>query len=205
MEMADFVAKGQAALTTSQAGNSYSMNLINDFSGYVWSIPLHAKSEACKAIQIWHKAVTTQTDDAVKILISDNGELISKDVYDWCDTEGIDHQLMAPYTSAHNRRAKCLHRTLLGKVCTMHMACNAPAFLWDEFCATATYLTTLTAATANNGRTPYKLWFGNKPSLSHLREIGCHAFALHTLALSKVYQHSFPCILIGYAPHSKAY
>ncbi len=53
------------------------MNLIDDFSGYVWSIPLHAKSEACKAIQIWHKAVTTQTDDAVKILISDNGELVN--------------------------------------------------------------------------------------------------------------------------------
>ncbi len=87
----------------------------------------------------------------------------------------------------------------------MRLACNAPAFLWDEFCATAAYLTTLTAATANNGKTPYELWFSRKPSLSHLKEIGCRAFALHTLALSKVYQRSFPCILIGYAPHSKAY
>src|SRR6266702_2259997 len=87
----------------------------------------------------------------------------------------------------------------------MRLACNTPASLWDEFCATAAYLTTLTAATANNGKTPYELWFGRKPSLSHLKEIGCRAFALHTPALSKVYQRSFPCILIGYAPHSKAY
>ncbi len=87
----------------------------------------------------------------------------------------------------------------------MRLACNTPASLWDEFCATAAYLTTLTAATANNGKTPYELWFSRKPSLSHLKEIGCRAFALHTLALSKVYQRSFPCILIGYAPHSKAY
>jgi hypothetical protein len=87
----------------------------------------------------------------------------------------------------------------------MCIACNAPGFLWDEFYSTAAYLTCLTAATANNGRTPYKLWYGCTPSLSHLCEISCRAFSLHTPPLSKIYTHSTPCILIGYAPHSKAY
>src|ERR1700677_4955139 len=30
----------------SRAGNLYSMNLIDDFSGYVWSIPLRSKADA---------------------------------------------------------------------------------------------------------------------------------------------------------------
>jgi len=189
----------------SHSGSVYSMNLIDDFSGYVWSVPLRSKSEACKAIQVWHKAVMTQTGDKLQILVTDNGELVSTKVRDWCNAEGIDHQLTAPYMSAHNGRAERLHRTLLGKARAMRLACNAPAFLWDEFCATAAYLMTLTAATANNGKTPYELWFGRKPSLSHLKEIGCRAFALHIPALSKIYQRSAPCVLIGYAPHSKAY
>src|SRR6266702_2634554 len=189
----------------SHSGNIYSMNLIDDFSGYMWSIPLQSKSKACEAIQVWHKAVTTQTGDKLQILITDNGELVSTKVCDWCNAEGINHQLTAPYMLAHNGRAECLHRTLLRKACTMRLTCNAPAFLLDEFCSTAAYLTTLTAATANNGKTPYKLWFSRKPSLSHLKEIGCCAFVLHTPALSKIYQRSAPCILIRYAPHSKAY
>ena len=60
----------------------------------------------------------------------------------------------------------------------MHLSCNTPAYLWDEFFATASYLTNLTAASANNGRTPYQLWYNRKPSLSHLHEIGCQAFSL---------------------------
>ena len=87
----------------------------------------------------------------------------------------------------------------------MRLACNAPGFLWDEFCATATYLTTLTAAKANLGKMPFELWFNRKPSLSHLREIRCRAFCLQYPSPSKIYARSTPSVLIGYAPHSKAY
>ena len=190
---------------SSRSGNLYSMNVIDDFSGYVWSIPLRAKSEACSAIQIWHKAVTVQSGDNLRMLVTDNGELVSNSMRDWCQTNGIDHQLTAPHTSAHNGRVERLHRTILGKARAMRLACNAPGSLWDEFCATAAYLTNLTAATANKGRTPYELWFDRLPSLSHLREIGCRAFSLQQPAPSKIYARSTPCVLIGYAPHSKAY
>ena len=190
---------------TSRAGNLYSMNIIDDFSGYVWTLPLRSKANAFPTLQIWHKAVTVQTGDLLKILVSDNGELISNAMQNWCQANGVEHQRTAPYTSAHNGRAERLHRTILGKARTMRIACNAPGFLWDEFCATAAYLTTLTAATANLGKTPFELWFGRKPSLSHLREIGCNAFVLQLPAPSKIYARSKPYILIGYSPHSKAY
>ena len=190
---------------TSCAGNVYSMNIIDDFSGYVWTIPLRSKADACPSFQSWHKAVTMQTGDKLRTLVTDNGELVSNSMQVFCLSEGINHERTAPYTSAQNGRAERLHRTILGKARTMQIACNAPGFLWDEFCATATYLTTLTAATANLGRTPYELWFGHKLSLSHLREIGCCAFATHTPPPSKIYARLRPCILISYAPHAKAY
>ena len=46
---------------------------------------------------------------------------------------------------------------------------------------------------------------GSLPSLSHLWEIGCHAFALIQTHNPKNFQRSKPCTLIRYAPHSKAY
>ena len=54
-------------------------------------------------------------------------------------------------------------------------------------------------------KTPFELWFNHKPSLSHLREISCRAFALIQTHNPKVYQRSNPCILISYASNSKAY
>src|SRR5713226_6106841 len=118
---------------------------------------------------------------------------------------GIDHQLTAPYTSAQNGHVEHLHRTLLGRARSMQLACNVPAHLWDEFCATAAYLTNLTMSSSANGTTPHKKWFSTVPSLSHLCEIGCHAFSLIQTHNLKLFCRSTPCTLIGYAPHLKAY
>ena len=107
--------------------------------------------------------------------------------------------------SSHNGHVERLHRTLLDKVRTMRLACNAPASLWDEFCTTAAYLMSLTATSSLNGKTPFELWFGHPPSLLHLCEIGCRAFTLVLTHNPKLLQRSVPCVLIGYAPHAKAY
>jgi hypothetical protein len=95
--------------------------------------------------------------------------------------------------------------TLLGKSRAMQFTCNAPTNLWDEFVATAAYLTNLTASSTIDGKTPHKVWFGHIPLLSHLQEVGCQVFALITTNNPKILQCSMPCVLIGYAPLSKAY
>jgi transposase InsO family protein len=107
----------------------------------------------------------------------------------FCSEQGITHHFTAPYTSAHNGRAERLHRTLFEKARTMRIACEqceAPPSKWDEFCATAAFLTNLSATASLDGRTPYERWFNRVPSLSNLHEIGCLAFALvqsHNLKL----------------------
>ena len=87
----------------------------------------------------------------------------------------------------------------------MRLACNAPANLWDKFICMVAYLTNLMALSSIGGKMPYEKWFSCIPSLSHLQEIGCCAFTLITTNNPKIYQHSVPCVLIRYAPHSKAY
>ena len=189
----------------SRSGFLYCMNIIDDFSGFVWSIPLRFKHEAASALKAWHLALDIQTPYRLKSFVTDNGELCSNSIHQWCKEKGVLHLFTAPYTSAQNGRAERLHRTLMDKARSMRSACGAPFNMWDEFCATAAYLTNFTGASANKGKTPYQLWYNHEPSLSHLREIGCRAFALIPTHNPKIHPRSIPCTLIGYAPQSKAY
>src|SRR6266851_9606853 len=113
----------------SHSSHLYSMNLIDNFSSYVWSLPLRLKDKAASILKNWHCMVENQSNHQLKILVSDNGELVSKSMQEWCFMHGIDYQTTAPYTSTHNRHAKQLHQTLLGKACAMHLSCNASASL----------------------------------------------------------------------------
>jgi hypothetical protein len=99
----------------SRSGCLYSMNVIDEFSSYVWSLPLRNKAEAATVLQHWHRAVENQSGNRLKILVTDNGKLVSKVMEAWCSHFSIDHQLTAPYTSAENGQAECLHRTILNK------------------------------------------------------------------------------------------
>jgi hypothetical protein len=189
----------------SRSGRLYSMNIIDDYSSFVWSLPLRSKDEAAPTLKTWLLALEVQTPHRLSSFVTDNGELASLQIHAWCASKGILHLLTAPYTSAHNGQAEWLHRTLLDKARAMLSTCASPRNMWDEFCATAAYLTNLTGASANAGKTPYELWYGRKPSLSHLREIGCRAFALIPTNNPKIHHRSMVCKLIGYAPNSKAF
>jgi transposase InsO family protein len=104
---------------TSQSGHLYSMNVIDNHSGYVWSLPLKNKLDASHILQRWHCAVENQSGHKLKIIVTDNGELVSNSMHAWCADHGIDHQRTAPYTSAQNGRAERLHRTILGRAHSM--------------------------------------------------------------------------------------
>jgi hypothetical protein len=53
--------------------------------------------------------------------------------------------------------------------------------------------------------TPFKLCFGRKPYVSHLRSFGCKCFVLKHGNLDTFEFHSFDGILLGYSPHGRSY
>ena len=189
----------------SRSGFRYIMNIIDDYSGYNWTRLLKAKSDAFGAFCTWLTATETQSREKLCYVLTDNGELRSADMARWCADRGVTHQFTAPHTSAQNGRVERLHRTLMDKARTMRLACGAPLHMWDEFIVTASYLTNLTSSRSLEGHTPHELWFSSKPSISHLREIGCRAYVLISGNNPKIAARSLECILIGYTPNSKAY
>ena len=82
------------------SGCLYSMHVIDDFSSYIWSLPLRSKGNVASVLQLWQKHVTMQTGLPLKILVTNNGELVSKSMKEWCLSLEIDHVVIAPHTSA---------------------------------------------------------------------------------------------------------
>src|ERR1700674_4680045 len=78
----------------SRSGRLYSMNLIDDFSGYVWSLPLRSKDEAADVLQSWLTFLELQTPFRLKSFVTDNGELASNRIHDWCTQKGTVEPLV---------------------------------------------------------------------------------------------------------------
>jgi len=54
-------------------------------------LPLRNKEEVASILQLWHHVVKNQSGHHLKILVSNNGELISKSMQDWASLHGINH------------------------------------------------------------------------------------------------------------------
>ncbi|OBZ67852.1 Retrovirus-related Pol polyprotein from transposon TNT 1-94 [Grifola frondosa] len=166
-----------------------------------------SKDKTASIVQNWVEARELETGECVQALQFDNGELVTAEVLSWAARKGIAIRRTAAYTSAHNGRVERLHRTLMSKSRTMRLASEVPDNRWDEFYLTANYLTIRTPTSSlPDSRTPYEAFYGSKPDLSHLREIGCKAFVLiQNRHNPKIYERSVECTLIGYGPDSKTY
>ena len=189
----------------SRSGCLYIMNIIDDCSSYHWTRLLKTKAEALQALQDWLLAAENQSGEKLCYLVTDNSELCSNEIAQWCSERGIIHQFTTPYTSAQNSHVERLHHTLMNKARAMRLSCNAPLHLWDQFILTSSYLSNLTASKAMNGRTPHELWFGTHPSLTHLHKIGCRTYVLNSAANPKIAAKSVECTLVGYSLNAKSY
>jgi len=75
-----------------------------------------------------------------------------------------------------------------------------------ECVQTAAYLKDHTLTCTLKDKTPYEIYYGQKPDLSHLRKLGCKAFILiQSSSRPKIYSRSVECVLVGYSPNSKAF
>jgi hypothetical protein len=159
----------------SASGNSYTLDILDDCSSAPWAIPTKNKSQALELLQAWIARIETRTKRRVGTVRIDNGELKSAKFDKFCGERGITLEYTAPYTSAHNGRVERLHHSLMSKARTMSECNNFPSNRWDELYVTAAYLHARTPS-ASLAATPYKLFWGKKPDVSHLREVGSRAF-----------------------------
>ena len=181
-------------------GYRYFVLFKDDFSRYRRVYFMKEKSEVSSKLEEMLAEART-SGNTVKELLSDNGlEFDNEKVRKILQQHGVKQRLITPYTPQQNGCAERDNRTLVEAARAMLYAhSNLPKRLWAELVNTAAYIINRTGASAVEGKSPFELWFGKKPSIKHLKVIGttCYAY-IPGQKRKKLDKKALKCILIGY-------
>ena len=192
--------------TRSLQGNLYVATLLDDFTGYSAVEFVRYKSQVAEASIAVLKLWANHSEHRVKTIRTDNGgEYINETFRKFTEEHGIHHETTVPYTPEQNGKAERLNRTLAEPAVSMLHAAKFPYFLWEECFRASNYLRNR-LPTTGRPRTPHEMFWGVKPDLRHLEEIGTKVFALVPAQLrKKLDQKSNEGELVGYDEHTKGY
>ncbi|KAJ1700426.1 hypothetical protein LUZ63_000205 [Rhynchospora breviuscula] len=193
--------------TISLGGSKYFLLFTDDYSRMSWVYFLKNKDETFSNFKAFKALVEKQSEKKLKILRTDRGgEFLSKEFVNFCEAEGIHHELTAPYTPEQNGVAERKNRTVVEMGRSMMKCKNMPNKFWAEAVSTAVYLLNISPTKAVINQTPYEAWYERKPGVGHLKVFGCIAYVLvDSQKRKKLDGKSEKCIFIGYCTQTKGY
>ena len=97
---------------------------------------------------------------------------MSNEFKSYCTKEGIEHEVITPYTPQHNGTAEKENRTILNLARSMLKTKNLPKKLWVEAVSTSVYLLNRCPTKRLEDKTPKEVWSGARPNVSHLKIFG---------------------------------
>lgn len=187
-------------------GAKYFLTFKDDATGYRHVYFLRHKAEVAEKFRVFEKSIANKFGRTMKILRSDNGrEFCNKEMDNYLSQKGIKKENTAPYTPQQNGKAERDNRTIVESARTMIHAKSLPLSLWAEAVNTAIYVSNRTVSSGGDA-TPYEMWVGKKPMLSHLRIFGSVAY-VHTPKqfTKKLDLRGKKMILVGYEGDSTNY
>ena len=160
---------------TTPGGARYFVLFIDDFSGWRAVYFLKQKSEVWDSFKAFLSILRSDTNYLVHTLRADNGgEYCNSSFKNWLTQKNIKLETSAPHTPEQNGVAERANRTILEAAKSLLHAKHLPLELWGEAVSCAVY--TLNRVKNTTCMTPYQLWHGKKPDVSHLRIFGSIAF-----------------------------
>ena len=156
--------------TKSVRGSRYLITFIDDYSRYCFSYFMKQKLEALDKFIEFKAAAEKETGMKIKAVRNDRGgEYMSEEFSAYLKKYGIKAETTAAYSPQQNGVAERLNRTLGEAARSMLQQAGLNKSFWAEAISTAAYLRNRMVTTVlKTGHTPYQLWFGKKPNLSHL-------------------------------------
>jgi len=193
----------------SRGGALYFGTLTDDFSRRTDVVFLQKKGDLLSEYKKWLTKAQLHTGTKIKILSSENsGEYVSNAFKGLHDGNGMTHQTTVPDTPQQNGVAERLNRVLVEMACTMMRHKDIDQDLWAGAIKTAVYIKNrVTSRALPVGKTPFELWTGNKPNVSHMRVFGstCWVVLHNSLIDGKFGDKAAKGVFLGYPDGSKAY
>jgi hypothetical protein len=166
-------------LIPSVRGSKYFLVFKDDHSCYSQIHFIKKKSETADLFNQYAQRMEVVTGNQINTLRTENGgEYFGNDFEDWLKRKGIRHESSMPKTPEQNGVAERVNRTIIESARSMLHSSGLPTELWAEACSCAVYLQNRMAVKGVDGKTPYEVWNGVKPNLSHLRIFGSDVFLL---------------------------
>ena len=154
----------------------YTLDLVDDKTRYVWSIPLPTKESATvqAALEDWLAQAERQSQQRLVAIRTDGGKEFLGAVSTWLQGLGVTRELSAPYSPAQNGVVERWHRTMMEGVRTLLLHSGLPVSFWAEALQHVVYLKnrTLHRFLPPATPTPYHAWTGHPADLSMVRVFG---------------------------------
>ena len=157
---------------------------------------LSQKSNAKMVFCKYYKQEKRQFERKLKIFRIDNGTEFF-DIIKVCIENDIHHQKIDVYAHEQVADKKRINLTLLNKIRVMLFLIKLNKRFWAEALLAAVYLYNRTFYISVNYKFSYKLKFGHKPNLKHIKIWGSLAYNLINKS-KKLDSRAKPTILIGY-------
>jgi hypothetical protein len=185
----------------------YILLLVDDFSRYMWVSLLSSKDQVAVAIKRVQVVVERKSGNIMCALRTGRGgEFTTTQFQEYYAELDIRRELTAPYNPQHNGVVERRNQSVLAAPRCLMKAKKMPGIFWGEAVNYAVHLLNMTTSKGTGGKTPYELWIGAKPSVSHLRTFECIAHVKVTKPnLRKLEYRSKAMVFVGYEPGSAAY
>jgi hypothetical protein len=160
-------------------GHRYYLLFVDDHSRYSFIFFLQKKSESAQIITNLIEHVNNHTGKYPRYIRSDNAlEFFTNTLNSFLASKGIIHQSSCAYTPEQNGVVERMNQTIANAGNSMLEASGLHPKYWNLAYDTAVYLRNLSPTSSLNSKTPHEVWFGTKPSVTHLRVFGEVAYAL---------------------------
>ena len=183
------------------SGRLYFFSILDDTSNIGFTALLRSRVDAFpfyKNTEAYLERVTSRQVKAARM--DGTRELSTGDMGKYLRSRGIEVQVTAPYAHSQNGKAERYIRTLEDGAQVLLADSTLPSSFWGDAVLTVQYIRNRVPTSAlSAGKTPFEVFHGKKPDLSHLRVWGCQCFvAIPPELRTKGGPRRFEALFVGY-------
>ncbi|XP_016548888.2 uncharacterized protein LOC107848624 isoform X1 [Capsicum annuum] len=187
-------------------GNKFFLTIIDDFSRITWVFLLKFKSDVLIMLRQFFKMVHTQFKAVVQVVRTYNGgEFVGSHLQTFFKDLGIIHHRTCVYTPQQNGVAERKHRHLLEVARALRFQAHILLSFWGHCILAASYIINRLPTTILGGKSPYEVFLGKKPHLTHLRTLGCLCYGSVLPRVDKFAPRTVKAVFMGYSAITKGY